>query len=109
LTTRKSSAARNSAALRRAPRGPEDLRLAEKRELWQARSRLAQIALDLIGEVMKINGYLAESGLLKPAQVRHRERHVEKGQERLGDALGHGPKAQTAPGAEKDGPHRRET
>jgi len=90
-------------------RGPEDLRLAEKRELWQARSRLAQIALDLIGEVMKINRYLAESGVVKPAQVRHRERHVEKGKERLGDALGDGPEPQAAPGTEKDGPHARET
>lgn len=88
--------------------GTEDLRLAEKRELWQARSRLAQVALDLIGEVMKINGYLADAGLMKPAQVRRRERHVEEGNERLRDALGHGTKPHAAPGAEKDRPHRAE-
>jgi hypothetical protein len=46
---------------------------------------------------------------MKPAQVRRREGHVQEGNERLGDPLGHGPKPHAAPGAEKDGPHARET
>ena len=85
--------------------GAEDQRLSEKRELWQVRSRLAQVALDLIAEVMKINGYLADAGLVKPAQVRRREGNVEKGKEGLRNPLRHGPEPRPTPGAEEDGSH----
>jgi hypothetical protein len=56
----------------------EDRRLAEKRELWQARSLLAQSALDLIAQVMQIHRHLCDAGLLKPFEVRDREGNVEK-------------------------------
>lgn len=56
----------------------EDRRLAEKRELWKARSLLAQTALDLIAQVMQIHSHLCDAGLLKPLEVRESEGNVEK-------------------------------
>ena len=59
--------------------GPEDRRLPEKRELRQVRRFLAQLALDLVAQVMEINRYFADAGLAKPPQMCDREGNVEKG------------------------------
>jgi hypothetical protein len=56
----------------------QDLWLVEKRELRKVRRLLAQVALDLVREVMQINRYFAEAGLVEAAQVRARERDVQK-------------------------------
>ena len=77
----------------RVPQGAgraEDLRLSEKRELRKARRLLAQVALDLIAEMMKINCYFADAGLVKSPELRHRKRHVEERQQGLRDRLGDG-------------------
>ena len=58
--------------------GPEDRRLREKRELRQVRRFLAQLALDLVAQVMEINRYFADAGLAKPPQMCDREGNVEK-------------------------------
>jgi hypothetical protein len=58
--------------------GSQDLGLVEKRELRKVRRLLAQVALDLVREVMQINRYFAEAGLMKAAQVRASERDVQK-------------------------------
>jgi hypothetical protein len=86
--------------------GAEDPRLPVEGELRKIRSLLAQVALDLIAEMMEINRYFADAGLVKAPEVREREGNVEKRQERLRDALGHGPEANASPGAKKDRPHR---
>jgi hypothetical protein len=52
------------------PRRSEDPRLREKRELGKARRLLAQVALDLITEVMKINCHFSDAGLLEPPKMR---------------------------------------
>ena len=74
--------------------GAEDLRLAEKRELRKVRRLLAQVALDLIAEMMKINCYFADAGLVKAPELRHRKRYVEERQQGLRDRLGDGPEPQ---------------
>jgi hypothetical protein len=51
-------------------RRSEDARLREKRELQKARRLLAQVALDLITEVMKINCHFSDAGLLEPPKMR---------------------------------------
>jgi hypothetical protein len=56
----------------------QDLWLVEKRELRKVRRLLAQVALDLVREVMQINRYFAEAGLVEAAQVRASERDVQK-------------------------------
>ncbi len=58
--------------------GPQDLGLVEKRELRKVRRLLAQVALDLVREVMQINRYFAEAGLVEAAQVRPSHRDVQK-------------------------------
>jgi hypothetical protein len=58
--------------------GAEDRRLREKRELRQVRRLLAQLALDLIAQVMEINRYFADAGLAKPPEMCDRERNIEK-------------------------------
>ena len=58
--------------------GAEDRRLLEKRELRQVRRFLAQLALDLVSQVMEINRYFADAGLAKPPQMCDREGNVEK-------------------------------
>ncbi len=58
--------------------GAEDRRLLEKRELRQVRRFLAQLALDLVAQVMEINRYFADAGLAKPPQMCDREGDVEK-------------------------------
>ena len=52
--------------------GPEDLRLGEECELGKLRRLAAQVALDLVAQVMEINRYFADAGLLKPPEVRLR-------------------------------------
>ncbi len=59
--------------------GAEDRGLREKRELRQVRRFLAQLALDLVAQVMEINRYFADAGLAKPPQMGDREGDVEKG------------------------------
>ena len=59
--------------------GAEDRGLREKRELRQVRRFLAQLALDLVAQVMEINRYFADAGLAKPPQMGDREGNVEKG------------------------------
>jgi hypothetical protein len=59
--------------------GAEDCRLLEKRELRQVRRLLAQLALDLVAQVMEINRYFADAGLTKPPEMCERECDVEKG------------------------------
>jgi hypothetical protein len=56
----------------------ENRRLPEKHELRQVRRFLAQLALDLVAQVMEINRYFADAGLMKPPEMRARERDVEK-------------------------------
>jgi hypothetical protein len=51
-------------------RRSENARLREKRELNRTRRLLAQVALDLITEVMKINCHFSDAGLLEPPKVR---------------------------------------
>ena len=58
--------------------GAEDRGLREKRELRQVRRFLAQLALDLVAQVMEINRYFADAGLAKPPQMSDREGNVEK-------------------------------
>ena len=58
--------------------GAEDRGLREKRELRQVRRFLAQLALDLVAQVMEINRYFADAGLAKPPQMGDREGNVEK-------------------------------
>jgi hypothetical protein len=58
--------------------GAEDRRLLEKRELRQVRRFMAQLALDLVAQVMEINRYFADAGLAKPPQMCDREGNVEK-------------------------------
>jgi hypothetical protein len=84
----------------------EDLRLAEKRELRKVRRILAQVALDLIAEMMKINCYFANAGLVKSPELRLRKRHVEERQQGLRDRLGDGPESQSAARAKEDRSHR---
>jgi hypothetical protein len=50
--------------------GPENLGLFEKRELRKIRRLMAQVALDLMAQVMEINRYFADAGLLKPPEMR---------------------------------------
>ena len=59
--------------------GTEDSRLLEKRELRQVRRFLAQLALDLVAQVMEINRYFADAGLAKPPEMCEREGNVQKG------------------------------
>lgn len=95
--------------LRSVPQGAgraEDLRLTEKRELRKVRRLLAQVALDLIAEMMKINCYFANAGLVKSPELRHRKRHVEERQQGLRDRLGDGPESQAAARAKEDRSHR---
>ena len=50
------------------------------RELYRARRLLARVALDLVAEVMKINHYFAEAGLLgAPEPARTGERTDRRG------------------------------
>ena len=58
--------------------GAEDRRLLEKRELRQVRRFVAQLALDLVAQVMEINRYFADAGLAKPPQMCDREGNIEK-------------------------------
>lgn len=58
--------------------GAEDRGLREKRELRQVRRFLAQLALDLVAQVMEINRYFADAGLAKPPQMCDRKGNVEK-------------------------------
>jgi hypothetical protein len=83
----------------------EDLGLGEKRELRKVRRLLAQVALDLIAEMMKINCYFANAGLVKPPELRHGKRHVEERQQGLRDRLGDGPESRAAARAQKDRSH----
>ena len=48
---------------------PEDLGLREECELGKLRRLAAQVALDLVAQVMEINRYFADAGLLKPPEV----------------------------------------
>ena len=59
--------------------GAEDRALPEKRELRKIRRLMAQVALDLVTQVMEINRYFADAGLLKPPEMCDRERNVQKG------------------------------
>jgi hypothetical protein len=51
------------------PGGSEDLRLREECELGKLRRLAAQVALDLVAQVMEINRYFADAGLLKPPEM----------------------------------------
>ena len=86
--------------------GAEDLRLVEKRELQKVRRLLAQVALDLVAEMMKINCYFSDAGLVKAPELRHRKRHVEERQQRLRDRLGDRPESHASTRAEEDRSHR---
>ena len=57
----------------------ENPRLREKAEVGKLRRLLAQLALDLIAQMMEINRYFADAGLVKAPEVCHREGNVEKG------------------------------
>ncbi|HEY7575821.1 MAG TPA: hypothetical protein VIB08_11690 [Thermoanaerobaculia bacterium] len=59
-------------------RGAQNHGFLEKRELRKLRRLLAQVALDLVSEVMEINRHFADAGLLKAPQVGARERDVQK-------------------------------
>ena len=85
--------------------GAEDLRLGEKRELRKVRRLLAQVALDLIAEMMKINCYFAGAGLVKAPELRHRKRHVEEREQRLRDRLGDGAESHASARTEEDRSH----
>ena len=74
----KVAAFQESAGIAQRSGGAEDLRLREKRELRQVRRFLAQLALDLVAQVMEINRYFADAGLAKPPQMCDREGNVEK-------------------------------
>jgi hypothetical protein len=74
----KVAAVQESAGIAQSPGGAEDLRLREKRELRQVRRFLAQMALDLVAQVMEINRYFADAGLAKPPQMCDREGNIEK-------------------------------
>jgi hypothetical protein len=74
----KVAAFQESAGIAQSPGGAEDLRLREKRELRQVRRFLAQMALDLVAQVMEINRYFADAGLAKPPQMCDREGNIEK-------------------------------
>ncbi len=55
---------------------PQDPLLREKAEVRKVRRLLAQVALDLVAQMMEINRYFADAGLVKSPEVRHRERDV---------------------------------
>ena len=74
----KVAAVQESAGIAQRAGGTEDLGLREKRELRQVRRFLAQLALDLVAQVMEINRYFADAGLAKPPQMCDREGNVEK-------------------------------
>jgi hypothetical protein len=74
----KVAALQESAGVAQRAGGAEDLGLPEKRELRQVRRFLAQLALDLVAQVMEINRYFADAGLAKPPQMCDREGNVEK-------------------------------
>jgi len=66
----------------RVAQGPgrsEDSRLREEAEVRKLRRLLAQLALDLIAQMMEINRYFADAGLVQAPQVCHREGNVEEG------------------------------
>ena len=77
----------------------------EKRQLRQLRRLLAQVALDLVAEVMEINRYFAHAGLLKTPQVRAGEGDVQKREQRLGKGVGDRAKPDALPGAQQNRPH----
>jgi hypothetical protein len=85
--------------------GAEDLRLPVENELWKIRRLLAQVALDLIAEMMEINRYFADAGLVQSPEMRDRQGDVEERQQRLREGLGRGPEANAPPGAKKDRAH----
>ena len=74
----KVAAVQESSGIAQRAGGAEDLRLREKRELRQVQRFLAQLALDLVAQVMEINRYFADAGLAKPPQMCDREGNVEK-------------------------------
>jgi hypothetical protein len=61
------------------PCSPEDLRLRKECELGKLRRLAAQVALDLVAQVMEINRYFADAGLAKPPEMCEREGNVQKG------------------------------
>jgi hypothetical protein len=85
--------------------GPEDRRLEEKRELRKIRRLMAQVALDLVAQVMEINRYFADAGLSKPPEVSGGEWNVQEGEKGLGDRFRHGPEAFAPAGAKENGSH----
>jgi hypothetical protein len=63
------------------------------------------VALDLIAEMMEINRYFADAGLVKSPEMRNGQGDIQERQQRLRDGFGHGPEANAPPGAEKDRAH----
>jgi hypothetical protein len=55
---------------------PEDPGLREERELRKIHRIMAQVALDLVAQVMEINRYFADAGLVKFPEMRDREGDV---------------------------------
>jgi len=88
------------------PGRAENPRLREKNEIRKVRRLMAQVALDLIAQVMEINRYFADAGLVKSPEVRHREGDIQEGQQRLRDRFGDGTESNAAAGAKEDRPHR---
>jgi hypothetical protein len=56
--------------------GAEQPGLAEESELRQLRCLVAQVALHLVSEVMQINRYFADSGIVKSPEMRDRHGDV---------------------------------
>ncbi len=54
--------------------GRAETRLSEMEEIGRVRRLLAQVALDLVAQMMEINRYFAEAGLVKSPEVRRRRR-----------------------------------
>jgi len=56
--------------------GSEELAFPEEGELRHLRCLVAQVALHLVAEVMQINRYFADAGIVKSPEVRDRDRNV---------------------------------
>jgi hypothetical protein len=60
------------------PGGAQNHGLFEKRELRKLRRITAEVALDLIAQVMEVHRYFADAGLAKAAEMRAGQRDVQK-------------------------------
>ena len=87
-------------------RRSEDFGLGEEAELRKFRRAIDQVLLDLLAEMVEIDGCLADPESSQTREVRARERHVEIGEERLRDAFGDRPEADSPAGGQEKSAHQ---